>query len=62
MNKSIEFLQDYAIHKKGDIKIFSRDLTNMLVKELGVAKYVEESKSETKTEVKTSKPKKAKVK
>ena len=45
MNYSIEFTQDYAIHKKGDTKSFSTDLCNMLVKDLGVAKYTEEKQS-----------------
>jgi hypothetical protein len=62
MKYSIVFLQDYAIHKKDDVKVFSRDLCNMLVKELGVAKIQEESKSAQETEAKTSKPKKAKAK
>jgi len=49
----VEFTQDFEKIKKGDVKNFSRDISNIFIKDLKVAKiYKEEDKP------KENKPKK----
>jgi len=41
-NVKIEFIADYSNCKKGDIREFSKDISNLFVNELKVAKFYEE--------------------
>ena len=45
----IEFTEDFSVNKKGDVKEFSKDIADMFIKELNVAKLFTEKK-ETKKE------------
>lgn len=47
-NVQIEFTQDFSNNKKGEVKEFSRDIANIFVSELKVAKLFESSKKEVK--------------
>jgi hypothetical protein len=38
----IIFIEDFSINKKGDIKEFSKDITNIFVNELKVAELFKE--------------------
>jgi hypothetical protein len=49
----IEFTQDFGKIKKGDVREFSRDISNISIKELKVAKIYKEE--EKKKEVKPKK-------
>lgn len=44
-NIKIEFTADFSENKKGDVKEFSKDISNIFIDELKVAKlYVEKAK------------------
>lgn len=47
-NVQIEFTEDFSNNKKGEVKEFSRDIANIFVSELKVAKLFEASKKEVK--------------
>jgi hypothetical protein len=47
-NVQIEFTDDFSNNKKGEVKEFSRDIANIFVSELKVAKLFEVSKKEVK--------------
>lgn len=47
-NVQIEFTEDFSNNKKGEVKAFSRDIANIFVSELKVAKLFEASKKEVK--------------
>lgn len=47
-NVQIEFTEDFSNNKKGGVKEFSRDIANIFVSELKVAKLFEASKKEVK--------------
>ena len=53
-NVQIEFTSDFSNNKKGDVKEFSRDIANLFISNLKVAKIFELK------EKKESKPKKSK--
>jgi len=47
-NVKIEFTSDFSNNKKGDVKEFSKDISNIFINSLKVAKLFEESKKEVK--------------
>lgn len=51
-NVKIEFIEDFSNNKKGEAKEFSKDISNIFINELKVAKLFEESKKEVKTKPK----------
>ena len=48
-DKKIEFTADFESVKKGEVRIFSMDISRMFVDELKVAKYHVEKEIKTKT-------------
>lgn len=49
-NVQIEFTDDFSNNKKGEVKEFSKDISNILINELKVAKlYTKKVKEEVKT-------------
>jgi len=55
-DKKIEFTSDYETNKKGEVKTFSKDISNIFIK-LGVAQVYSEKEAKEKP-VKTNKSKK----
>jgi len=48
-NVQIEFTEDFSNNKKGDVKEFSKDISNIFVNELKVAKLKEVKEVKPKT-------------
>ena len=47
-NVKVEFTADFSNNKKGDVKEFSKDISNIFINDLKVAKLFEETKKEGK--------------
>ena len=47
-NVKVEFTADFSNNKKGDVKEFSKDISNIFITDLKVAKLFEETKKEGK--------------
>ena len=47
-NVKVEFTSDFYNNKKGDVKEFSKDISNIFINDLKVAKLFEETKKEVK--------------
>ena len=47
-NVKVEFISDFSNNKKGDVKEFSKDISNIFITDLKVAKLFEETKKEGK--------------
>ena len=47
-NVKVEFISDFSNNKKGDVKEFSKDISNIFINDLKVAKLFEEAKKEVK--------------
>jgi len=47
-NVKVEFISDFSNNKKGDVKEFSKDISNIFINDLKVAKLFEETKKEVK--------------
>lgn len=48
-NIKIEFIEDFSNNKKGEVKEFSKDISNIFIDELKVAKlFVEKTKEKSK--------------
>jgi hypothetical protein len=49
-NVKVEFTADFSINKKGDVKEFSKDISNIFVNDLKVAKLYQVKEVKTKKE------------